>query len=175
MQQVRIRSAALIEASPPRSCVRHGKPVLDGSDVDLQSRPKYDKSPTYGGVFSILVRTADHLQQIEQVPVPNWPFCELCVRRRRRYRRTAQALFFGGVLLVVAAVAVGLLLEQQQPLLIIPLLFGVAAALTSGFVFGQSSWTHIANATVSDDGQWVTFDNAHPQFAAEMPREQEHK
>lgn len=167
MSQVRVGSAKLVEGSRPRSCVRHGNAVADGSDVDLQSRPQHDMSPTFGGVFSILVRTADHLQDIERVPVQGWPFCELCVRRRRRLRRAAQALFFGGVVLVVAAVVVALQ-RGQEPLLMIPMLVGVAAALGSGFVFGQSSWSHIASARVSDDGRWVTFADAHPAFLAEM-------
>lgn len=77
-------------------------------------------------------------------------------------------LFFGGIALVVVAVVVGLQLNQREPLMIIPIVLGIGAALASGFVFGQSSWSHIAGAVVSNDGQWVTFTNAHPQFAAEM-------
>lgn len=169
MPQVRVPSAVLAEGGRrPRSCVRHGHPVVDGADVDLQSGPKHDRTPTYGGVFAIAVRTADHLHQIKQVPVQGWPFCVRCVRRRRQLRRTAQALFFGGIAMVVAAIVASLLVNEREPLLIIPVLLGFGAAIASGFVFGQSSWSHIAGAVVSNDGQWVTFPGAHPQFAAEM-------
>lgn len=169
MQQVRVPAAVLAADGPrPRSCVRHGQPVVDGANVDLQSRPKHDMTPTFGGVFAIAVRTADHLQEIKRVPVQGWPFCAQCVRRRRQLRRMAQLLFFGGIALAVAAGVVSLLLTERQPLLIIPILGGIAAAIGSGFVFGQSSWSHIAGAVVSNDGQWVTFPSAHPQFAAEM-------
>lgn len=169
MQQVQIRSTVLAQGGArPRSCVRHGQPVIDGGDIDLQSRPKHDMTPTFGGVFAIAVRTADHLQEIKRVPMQGWPFCARCVRRRRQLRRTAQLLFFGGIALAVAAGVVSLLLTERQPLLIIPILGGIAAAIGSGFVFGQSSWSHIAGAVVSNDGLWVTFPSAHPQFAAEM-------
>lgn len=125
-------------------------------------------TPTYGGVFAIAVRTADHLQEIKQVSVRGWPFCLWCVRRRRRLRRTAQALFFGGLAVVALALVASLLLSGREPLLIIPALAGFGAAIAAGFVFGQSSWSHIAGAVVSDDGRWVTFTGAHPQFVAEM-------
>lgn len=175
MQNVKVRSAVLAEGvQRPRSCVRHGQPVVGGTDVDLLSRPKHDMTPTYGGVFAIAVRTADHLKQIKQVPVHGWPFCVRCARRRRRLRRTAQVLFFGGIAMILAAVVASQLLNEREPLLIIPILFGIGAAIASGFVFGQSSWSHIAGAVVSNDGQWVTFTNAHPQFAAEMRSAGEH-
>lgn len=165
---MRVSSAQLVSKGPPRSCVRHGKPVITGTDVGLQSTPKQDMSPTFGGVLAIVVRTVDHLEQIKQVPVRGWPFCAECVRRRQRLRRTAQALFVGGVAMVIAAVLFAIVSQRQEPLLMIPMVLGFVAAVTSGFVFGQSGWTRIANAQVSDDGRWVTFANAHPQFAAEM-------
>lgn len=153
MQRVRVSSAQLGSNGPPRFCVRHGKPVIQGTDV--------------GGVFAIVVRTVDHLERIKQVSIRDWPFCVLCVRRRSRIRRAAQVLFFGGVALVITAVVVAVL-RGQQPLLMIPTLLGFAAAVASGFVFGRSNWTYVANAQVSSDGQWVTFTDAHPQFAAEL-------
>ncbi len=169
MQHVTIRSEVLIDAARPASCARHGNPAVDATEVHLQSQPAPDTTPSFGGSFMIAVRTMDHLQQIKHVPVAGWPLCSRCVRRRRLLRRTAAALFFGGLALVIAAVLIGLL-SGQQPLLIIPLLLGVAAAITSGFVFGRTSWSRIAGAIVSHDGQWVRFPNPHPRFAAEIHR-----
>lgn len=142
--------------------------VIEGSDVDLQSQPQHDMNISYGGVFAIFVRTVDHLQQIGQVSVQGWPFCSRCVRRRPLIRWAAQVLFFGGLTMLLGGVALGLSLDERQPMLMIPILLGLVAAIASGFVFGQSGWTRIAGATVSDDRQWVTFRDAHPKFAGEI-------
>ena len=45
--------------------------------------------------------------------------------------------------------------------------------IASGFVFSQSGWNRIAKATVSDDGESVSFNGAHPNFVAEARPVQE--
>lgn len=99
-----------------------------------------------------------------------WPFCASCVRRRTRIRRAAAALLFGGIALALAAIAWSAVHPGTEPGLLAPLLVGFAAVVASGFVFGRSRWRRIADARVSDDGEWVTFSQAHPAFTSDMYR-----
>lgn len=169
MTEIDIESAELVGANRlPRLCVRHGNLVSEGIDVDLQSRPRHDKTPTYGGVLALTVRTVDHLDKIQRVSVQGWPFCPDCLRRRRLIRTTAGIMLFGGLMLVAIAAAIRFGIDSREPLLIVPFLLGVGAAIGSGFVFGQSSWSHIAGARVTDDGNTVTFSSPHARVIEEL-------
>lgn len=133
----------------PGTCVRHGEPVVDGVDVALRSR-----RPSQGG----------------RAPMHEWPFCATCIRWRARMRRVAAALLTGGIAIALAALAWSAVYPGTEPGLLAPLVVGFAAVVASGFVFARSRWRRIADARVSDDGEWVTFGRPHPAFTSDMYR-----
>lgn len=170
MPQVVVPAARFASAAhPPRGCVRHGRPAERGLDVGFQSRPRKNYRISHAGAFSMALQVTEHLERIHRVPVRRWPFCAACLRHRARIRLASAVLFFGGLTLAAGAVLIAfVVLSDPEPLLVVPLFTGLVCAVSSGFVFGVSSWSHVARATVSADGQWVVFDQADPRFVAEV-------
>ncbi|MDV6012278.1 hypothetical protein [Haloechinothrix sp. LS1_15] len=151
----------------------------------LQRKPPKEFRPKYGvvrmlGVFAIAIYGFLAVVGTKRIEAAGWPVCTECERRRRRIRLTARWMFFGGLVLFVGPVLFAVLVGEHLPepsesvapfvtaLFVVPPVLGFASMIVSARVSSRGDWPWITGGRVSQDGEWVVFDEPHPDFVAEI-------
>jgi hypothetical protein len=140
----------------PDVCGRHGRSAVAVGRVDIVVHPLWTWLFLFIGVITFfLVR----LFTAKKLVLPEWPFCDQCLRKRKSALMVSAVL----VLLGLAAIVIQILAhETRADMSAISVLLVVAGLIAFGF----TSWTEIAGVKTDYDLEWVTVTGAHPKFAA---------
>ncbi len=156
MPTVRIPVAAGV--TPPRICMRHGRPARTATPMVFQSRP-----PVWVVLVMFLAGWLVYhfvgAKVRRQVSVPAWPWCGRCDLIRWGRVTAGAALLLAGLL---TAVSMGDAVRGTAALLT---LAGTVAVMTAGVVaLTRGTRAAVSGVHVSRDGAWLELRNPHQRF-----------
>jgi hypothetical protein len=149
----------------PDVCSRHGQPAVERKKVTIISRPP---AWSYFLILAGVIIFAIVAMAIRKtVKAPAWPFCEQC----RRLRSRLLGIGFGILALAVLGFVGSTVLASSEDTAgvgVLGVLLAFLALVASMIVLGRSTAQSIANAQVTQDGNWVLLTNASPAFAGRV-------
>lgn len=138
----------------PDVCARHGRSAVAVGRVDIVVHPLWTWLFLFIGVITFfLVR----LFTGKKLVLPEWPFCDRCLRQRKRVLIVSAVLVLLGLAAIVRQFVVRDMGSSTSPIGVLLIVAGLIA-------LAFTSWTEIAGVKADYDLDWVIVTGAHRKF-----------